>query len=283
MTRSYRAGAGRAGAVIVAIILLTALTQIGGAVLIAALIAARFVPRTDRRTAAAVAFFVVFYAGASLWVLPPLASLSGRQPLACSVSEDAPVRPHGLLYCVLNRHYASPRVADMLTRLADDLSRSFPGIQVVYLDAGFPLFEGFPLPPHLSHDDGRKVDLALLYRADGEPPSATITPSPIGYWGFEQPRAGDPAPCAGRSTLLTLRWDMDWLQGLWPERTLDVSANRAMIRWLSGNGRRHGVEKVLLEPHLQRRLGVAGPMVRFQGCRAARHDDHVHVQIRPAV
>ena len=35
---------------------------------------------------------------------------------------------------------------------------------------------------------------------------------------------------------------------------------------------------LLLEPYLAVRLGVAGPMVRFQGCRAARHDDHVHVE-----
>ena len=39
--------------------------------------------------------------------------------------------------------------------------------------------------------------------------------------------------------------------------------------------------KILLEPHLAHRLGVEGrPNIRFQGCRAARHDDHIHVQIR---
>ena len=277
MTRFYRAGA-----IVVAFILLTGLTQIGGVVLVAALLSARIIRPHGRRMIAAMTLFALTYAGVSLLVLPPLASLGGRQPLPCSVSHEAAVRPHSYLYCALNRHYASPRVAGLLTNLAGDLSRSFPGAQVVFLDAGFPLFDGFPLPPHLSHDDGRKIDLAFFYRDAEERPSAVITPSPIGYWGFEQPRAGDPTPCAARSDLLTLRWDMGWLQGWWPQRTLDIAANRAMIRWLSGNGRRHGVEKVLLEPHLQRRFDVEGSMVRFQGCRAARHDDHVHVQIRPS-
>ncbi len=44
---------------------------------------------------------------------------------------------------------------------------------------------------------------------------------------------------------------------------------------------RFGLEKVLLEPHLVRRLGLSSPLLRFQGCRAARHDDHLHLQITP--
>jgi len=35
---------------------------------------------------------------------------------------------------------------------------------------------------------------------------------------------------------------------------------------------------MLLEPPLARRLGVADTRLRFQGCRAARHDDHIHIQ-----
>ena len=229
---------------------------------------------------ATAALFAILYAGASLWIVPPLAKLGGRQALPCSLSGDAPVRPHGFLYCALNRHYASPRAAEMLSALADDLSGRFPGAQVAYLDANFPFFDGFPLPPHLSHDDGRKVDLALFYRDAAGRPSATLTPSPIGYWGFEQPRPGDPTPCAAWAGPQTFRWDMAWLQGWLPEREFHLDANRTLIRWLANDGQRYGVERLLLEPHLQQRLQVAGPLVRFQGCRAARHDDHVHVQVR---
>ena len=74
------------------------------------------------------------------------------------------------------------------------------------LDGGFPFLDGFPLLPRLSHDDGRKLDLAFLL-------------------------AADPA-----------------------------------------------VERLFLEPHLQARLGLSDPRIRFPRCRAARHDDHIHVQ-----
>jgi hypothetical protein len=40
------------------------------------------------------------------------------------------------------------------------------------------------------------------------------------------------------------------------------------------------VERVFIEPYLAARLGVASPVLGFQGCRAARHDDHIHVQIK---
>ena len=36
---------------------------------------------------------------------------------------------------------------------------------------------------------------------------------------------------------------------------------------------------LLLEPHLKTRLKLEKyDKIRFQGCRAARHDDHIHVQ-----
>lgn len=40
-----------------------------------------------------------------------------------------------------------------------------------------------------------------------------------------------------------------------------------------------GAVKILIEPHIPARLGVSSRAIRFQGCRAARHDDHIHNQI----
>jgi hypothetical protein len=38
------------------------------------------------------------------------------------------------------------------------------------------------------------------------------------------------------------------------------------------------VRRVFIEPHLKARLDLARlSKVRFAGCRAARHDDHIHV------
>ena len=152
----------------------------------------------------------------------------------------------------------------------------FPGSRVTILEGSFPFFDGFPLPPHLSHHDGRKVDLAFFYRerATGQR-RLEGSPSPIGYFHFQQPRPGDVVPCAGRFT--PLRWDFAWLQPDEPAWILDEERTRAMILWLK---ERPEVARVFIEPHLAQRLGVSGGKVRFQGCQAARHDDHLHVEIR---
>ena len=99
------------------------------------------------------------------------------------------------------------------------------------------------------------------------------TPSPIGYWGFSQPREGDPQPCAARAGLH--RWNMTWLQPLLPATELDARHTAALVQALA---RSPAVSRIFLEPHLRRRLALDHPKIRFQGCAAARHDDHIHVE-----
>ncbi len=260
---------------------LTALTQIGGVVFLLALVLVGLARRRIRpRHFHLPLAFVVLYALASAALVPPLANLGGRTALPCALlASNAPVDALSGLTCVLNRHYTTPAVAAMLAALARDLDRDLPGSRVRYLDAAFPFGLGLPLLPHLSHGDGAKIDLAFLYRDTDGRHLAGRARSPLGYWAFEEPRAGDPAPCRGRDDLLTLRWDIAWLQPLWPDRPLDTTRTAALLAWLAGPGREHGVSKILLEPHLARRLGVEADVVRFQGCRAARHDDHVHVEV----
>ena len=122
----------------------------------------------------------------------------------------------------------------------------------------------------MSHDDGEKADLAFYYR-DRAGYLPGVTRSLIGYFAFEEGPTNCPV-----DTGLTLRWDMGWLQGLWPDYTLDPPRMRFALRWL-GDEQRLG--KIFIEPHLARRFDVSGPRIRFQGCRAARHDDHIHIQL----
>ncbi|MGL4321023.1 MAG: hypothetical protein ACRCS3_09185, partial [Paracoccaceae bacterium] len=65
-------------------------------------------------------------------------------------------------------------------------------------------------------------------------------------------------------------------QGLWPDRPLDGPRTAALIRLLAADPR---VAKVFVEPPLAAALGLSDPKIRFQGCRAARHDDHIHFQL----
>ncbi|WP_241482273.1 hypothetical protein [Leisingera sp. ANG-Vp] len=162
-----------------------------------------------------------------------------------------------------------PELADLLRDTAAAVDAAYPGAVTQVLDANFPFLTGFPLLPHLSHDDGRKADLAFYYTdAKGYEPGATR--SPIGYFAFEQ----GPADCPGN--WLTLRWDLNALQPLWRELEVDAARTRYLLQVLEEDAR---VEKMFLEPHLQDRSGVHSGKLRFQGCRAARHDDHIHLQL----
>lgn len=234
---------------------LTLLTQVGG---IAWLLALAF----RRRLLA----FGIAYAALSVGA-GVLAPLLGRVPLPCS---GEPLRMQSWMYCALNRHYASPALAEVLRDTANAMAARHPGTETLVLDAGFPFLEGFPLLPHLSHDDGEKADLAFYYLDARGRPRPGETRSPIGYFAFE------PGPTDCPRAWPTLRWDLDWVQPLWPAWQPDTARMGTLIDLLAQDTR---VGKVLLEPHLAQTWGVAHPKVRFQGCRAARHDDHVHLQL----
>jgi hypothetical protein len=237
------------------IVFLTILTQIGG---VAWLIAV-FLPRR-------IIAFLCIYALLSIsaiWIAPSM----GRVALSCF--EKGPLQVQSWMYCALNRTYVSPEIADILTKTAAEMDRQFPNTKTLVLDANFPFLQGFPLLPHLSHDDGDKVDLAFFYRDEnGYLPGATR--SPIGYFAFEQ----GPSDC--KTDWPTLRWNFGFLQPFWQTYALDKPRNKAVLQILSNDAR---VGKIFVEPHLAQSLNVSHPKIRFQGCRAARHDDHIHFQL----
>ena len=238
------------------ILVLTSLTQIGGlAWLCAIFFRRRLIP------------FSLAYAvltATAIWAAP----IFGREALSCF--DDGPLQVQSWMYCALNRNYVAPELHDILIETAEEMDSQFPGTKTLVLDANFPFFDGFPLLPHLSHDDGDKVDLAFYYRDQtGYLPGATR--SPIGYFAFEQ----GSTDCTG--TWPTLRWDLEFLQPLWRKYGLDEERTAAVLRILSSDNR---VGKVFVEPHLVRSLNVRQPVIRFQGCRAARHDDHIHFQLK---
>ena len=238
------------------IAILTVLTQIGG---LAWLVALAF-----RRTVLA---FLILYASlsaATVFVAPTL----GRVPLDCA--SQGPLAMQSFFYCVLNRHYVTPELAQALTDVAVEMDRRYPGTVTLVLDANFPFLDGFPLLPHLSHDDGEKVDLAFYYADDrGYLPGATR--SPIGYFAFED----GPTTCT--PTFPSLRWDLAPLQSLWADYVPDPRRNRALLNLLANDPR---IGRIFVEPHLIDTWNAAHPNIGFQGCRAARHDDHIHLQLR---
>ncbi|WP_208352504.1 hypothetical protein [Pseudaestuariivita rosea] len=234
---------------ILIVAVLTIVTQIGGIAWLLALL-------IRRRLLAFLVIYTALSIGAAF-----IAPQFGRQPLRCF--GDAALTSASPIYCALNRHYVTPEMADVANDLAGHMAARFPGAQTLTLDGSFPFFDGFPLAPHLSHDDGEKLDLAFYY-ADNRPPST------IGYFAFEDGATN----C--RPVWPTLRWDMGWLKPLWREATFDAERTKAALEWLAADPR---VSKILLEPHLKISLGLTSPKIRFQGCLAARHDDHIHFQL----
>jgi len=253
------------------ILALTALTQIGGIAWALALVLRMVFGR----------FFLLFFGlYLSLTVLAHYtAPMAGRTALPCLDAGPSQIAVLNPLYCALNRNYVTPQMKAHADSLADHMHDSFPGTRTRALDASFPFIDGFALLPHLSHDDGNELDLAFYYTdTDGEYRLGQAR-SIIGYWGFEEPGPGDPQPCAG-DTGISLRWNMNRLQPYMRDWPLDTDRTATALRWLAENPVGSDY-KVFIDPYLSDRLGVTGDAVRFQGCSAARHDDHMHIEFQP--
>jgi len=255
--------------------LLTFLTQIGGLVFLAAIGASRALKASG--LIARLMIFIALYVVSTI-ATQAVAPVFGRVPLPC-FGGNAALQVQSPIFCALNRNYVNIGMQRAAEALSQHMAKVFPETVTLALDANFPFWDGFPLLPHLSHDDGRKLDIAFFYQQKTGEALGGQTRSPVGYFAFEQPKSGGLLPCAGRSDLLTFRWDLEFLQPFFPDWDVDEARTREAILWLSSAGRQYGVEKIFVEPHLAKELAVENPIVRFQGCRAARHDDHIHFQV----
>lgn len=195
---------------------------------------------------------------------------AGLVTLPCDASTPLePVRPY---YCRRDRHFTTPPVRAALIDAAEAMRARYPGEVLRFMDASGPTGEK-PFPPHLSHGDGRQIDLGLYYTDVRGLPMKTFpaTDRYGGYWPAEPPRPGEEIACPGgregRAEKPDPPADRPW--------RLDEARTKALVQVLIADPR---VKRVLIEPHLERRLGLWGhPKLRFAGCQAARHDDHIHV------
>lgn len=221
--------------------------------------------------------FVSMYLLFSLALVPTLARYFGRVPLP--ITGDASLKPLSPITWILNRHYVKPVLKDVTTDTASKLSKRYPGAVLYYLDANFPFIDGFALWPHLSHNDGRKLDLALYYLTAADQSRTNGNPSIIGYGVFVDPVPGEanqPANCKELGF-----WQYGFMEHLVPQGkkedfVLDEERTKTMINLFS---RDKHIKKIFIEPHLKSRMGLADAKVRYHGCHAVRHDDHVHIQL----
>ena len=265
------------------IMLLTLLTQIGGIIYlvykpIGLKIKRKFEKKIQRRLLRLGIFAGLFLVG-SLLIVPTLAKWNGRVNLPVLASSEVPLRPASFLTVLGNRHYVKPALRDLIVSTSIALNEKYPGTEILYLDANFPLLDEFPLLPHLSHDDGKKLDIRFIYKHAKTGKRINQSPTLLGYGYTEGPRPGEfdqISECEKKGY-----WQYSLLSKLSRKKAkyeFDEAANQFLIQAIS---KKSATEKIFIEPHLKQRLGLSqNSKIRFHGCQAVRHDDHIHLQIR---
>lgn len=255
--------------------LLTILTQVGGLVYlvyqpIGIVIKKRLGgPKKLLR----IPIFMVFYLLINMVLIPPIAQYFGRVPLPLS---NPRLKPATSFTWLANRHYVKPELLGLLKDVRNKLPSD---ISIVYLDACFPFIDGFPLIGHLSHDDGEKVDLAFIYtNAKGE--YLNDGKSFSGYGIVEAPASNEidqPSRCKQQGFWQYSITTVFTLFERSKDYQFDPVANRLLLHMLAEDSR---TGKIFIEPHLKDRLMLQHlSKVRFHGCHAVRHDDHIHLQL----
>lgn len=263
-------------------VMLTILTQVGGLVyLLYQPISYRIKKRVASRWkqfSFRVLTFSLMMLFASLVLVPPIAKQFGRVPLPLFAVKDRPVKPASILLCFANRHYVRPQLKTATFEIAEALKAYDSEAQLIYLDANFPFWNDFPLLPHLSHDDGGKLDLTFLYKHAKTGKRLRRAPTFFGYGHCEIPAKGElnqPKICADKG-----HWQYNLIEKITPPHPkfkFDEKGNQQLLQIIT---RHKKIGKIFLEPHLETRLGLGKyKKVRYHGCRAVRHDDHIHIQL----
>ncbi len=264
---------------IVWFVMLTVVTQVGGLVYVIHLVLYHKVWKPKKwKWLKRQASFVLLYAFVWLIVIPPLAKLNNRRPLP--YINITTLQPQNWFTVFCNRHYVHEDLYYTMEAVSEDFSNQsadrMGGLTLNYLDANFPFMDGFPLIPHLSHNDGKKLDLAFRYNSNDESSSKNQTRSLLGYGVYEEPQEGEIDQTA---ICKRTRWQYDITKyiGIPIHSTLryDGAETERLMSLLIDSD----IEKIFIEPHLKQRMGLFSDKIRFHGCHAVRHDDHIHVQI----
>jgi len=265
---------------IVIVALLTLVTQVGGLIWIVVFGFFKFRNSTWSRKKKLGSFLVVY--GITIFTIVPItARLGGRTMLPVFHQH---IQPHNLGYVLLCRNYGSVELHETLESIALNLPQSVDGeISITYLDAGFPFIDGFPLLPHLSHDDGRKIDVAFIYNNENTIPDDS-NPSLTGYGVYVTPKNGvNPTvtQCEDAG-----HWQYGYSKYFGFETNSSITVNPEFTKYLIEEIlSESNTQKLFIEPHLIPRFELnqlsqsKRSKIRFHGCHAVRHDDHIHFQI----
>ncbi len=254
------------------IIFLTVTTQVGGLLYSACLILGKMMSWSTR---AWLMSYLVVHSLCAFVVIPQLAPAQGKVPLP--VYSGDILKPANLWMVWSNRHYVTPELYLAVLEAGRQLKTTYPELRLVYLDASFPFGKRFPILPHRSHADGRALDLSFVYMKDGQ--VANKSRSWTGYGDYEEALPGYTSQAKVCKEAGFKQYSLTKIFGLVKRGSLrfDSDCTKDLIFALLNQPM---TDKVFLEPHLSRRLGLRHTKLRFHGCHSVRHDDHIHWAVR---
>ncbi|WP_248912386.1 hypothetical protein [Gelidibacter algens] len=160
--------------------LLTVLTQIGGILYLISILLIK--KSAERKLIKRIGIFAVLYLVATFLIVPNVAPIFGRE----KIKETEFLKARSVFYKLANRNYVRPELNETIGKIASEFEKRNSGIKMIYLDANFPFIDKFPLLPHLSHNDGKKIDISLIYEnTNGQLTNKKKSVS--GYGAYEKP------------------------------------------------------------------------------------------------
>lgn len=268
--------------IIITFCLLTVFTQVGGIIYLLSFSTHKLINKKISnyylQKSLKITSFILLYCITTFLIVPIIAKPLGRIPLPLTQTNN--LQPLNILTCFLNRNYVKPELKLTMFEVAKQMNNKFPGTVLNYLDANFPFFNGFPLFPHLSHNDGKKVDLSFCYINTQTNNSTNESPSFIGYGICEEalPNEKNTSDFCAKNGY----WQYTILKNLVSQENkkklkFDQSKTKDLINFFAS---KQIIGKIFIEPHLKKRLHLTSDKIRFQGCQAVRHDDHIHIQLK---
>ncbi len=256
------------------VFLLTLTTQVGGIIWV--LIFGTFkIVKVKYSLQFRLLIFALAYLINTFLIVPKIAVLFGRVSLPISKKEN--LVPHNFLTVLMNRNYVNPKLKKHLVEISERPALKNSNLKLAYLDANFPFIDGFPLLPHLSHNDGKKIDLSFYYLKDNI--ATNEKPSRSGYGVFENPRTNETNQteiCKNKGAYI-YDYSKFLTFGQTQNLSFDEKNTKSLLKFIIEI---QDVQKVFIEPHLVTRLQLSHPKIKFQGCHSVRHDDHIHLQIK---
>ena len=250
---------------------LTAVSQIGGIVYLLSLIISKNWNKNLKFKTLII--FTIIYIFSTLFIVPLISPIFGRE----KIKHSEKIKPTNYMTVILNRNYVKPKLNELLSKTGKKLNGT--NIEIHYLDANFPFINKFPLLPHLSHNDGKKIDISLIYETENGI-TTNKQKSISGYGLFENPKSNE-------YNQIKKCFKNGYFQYDFPKYLTFGKINIDLV--FSKKGTKKLIEiilenkdlgKLFIEPHLKSRMNLKDNRIRYHGCKAVRHDDHIHLQLK---